>query len=103
MLKRRTAGRAHVSLRSPITVRAVQESMLLGRAEVGESMSLRPDFVGAGMAALRGHPEGGLFRIARGAARRAQPLWMLVEVGSETVEVAIPLSNVAGIEWESQE
>jgi len=68
MLKRRTAGRAHVSLRSPITVRAVQESMLLGRAEVGESM-----------------------------------LWMLVEVGSETVEVAIPLSNVAGIEWESQE
>jgi hypothetical protein len=68
MLKRRSAGRAHVSLRSPITVRAVQESILLGRVELAETM-----------------------------------IWMLVETGSETAEVTIPLSNVAGIEWESQE
>ena len=68
MLKRRSAGRAHVSLRSPISVRAVQESLLLGRVELGETM-----------------------------------IWMQVETGSETAEVTIPLSNVAGIEWESQE
>ena len=68
MLKRRSAGRAHVTVCSPVTVKAVQESVLLGRVEIAEEM-----------------------------------IWMQVEAGSETVELAIPVANVAGIQWESQE
>ena len=68
MLKRRTAGRAHVSLCSPVTVNTVQENLLLGRVELGEGM-----------------------------------IWMQVEAGSETAEVSIPISNIAGIQWEEQE
>jgi len=67
LMKRRTAGRAHVSLRSPVTVNAVQESILLGRIEIGDTM-----------------------------------LYAQLESGSEAVELVVPLSNVAGIQWESQ-
>jgi hypothetical protein len=68
MLKRRIAGRAHVTLCAPVTVKAIQESVLLGRVEIAEGM-----------------------------------IWMQVESGSETADVTIPISNVAGIEWEGQE
>jgi hypothetical protein len=68
LMKRRTAGRAHLSLRSPISVNAVQESVLLGRVELAEAI-----------------------------------IWVQVEAGGETVDICVPLSNVAGIQWEAQE